>query len=279
MESSVLGIHHITAITDDPQHNIDFYVSILGLRFVKKTVNFDAPDTYHLYYGDDLGRPGTILTFFSWPGAPKGRHGTGQATTISFSIPETAISYWRERLIEHGIDVQGPTTRFDEQVLSFTDHEGLGLELVAHPRAEKGTAWTDGPVPLAHAIRGFHGITLSITRLADTAALLSQELGFRFVGEIENRFRYEVVTDGVQTMLDLLHLPRVNRGMEAVGTVHHVAWRTANDASELEWRHKLIDAGLNVTPVGSLIFSFDLLPRTKRSTLRDSYRRTGLCSR
>ena len=249
MESSVLGIHHVTAITDDPQRNINFYGGVLGLRFVKKTVNFDAPDTYHFYYGDDLGRPGTILTFFSWPGAPRGRRGTGQITTISFSIPENSLAYWRSRLIEQGVDVSGPTPRFDEQVLSFTDHEGQGLELVAHSAAERGSAWMDGPIPGEHAIRGFHSVTLSVARFVRTASVLTEQLGFHMVGKENQRSRYALRGGGMGTLVDVLDLPDGARGVQAVGTVHHVAWRTANDAHELEWQRQLINAGLHVTQV------------------------------
>ncbi len=249
MESNVLGIHHVTAITDDPQKNIDFYAGILGLRLVKKTVNFDVPDTYHFYYGDDQGRPGTILTFFSWPNSPKGQRGTGQVTTISFSIPSSASRYWQERLTRHGINVEGPTTRFEEQVLSFTDHEGLSLELVAHHGAEQGTIWTNGPVAAEYALRGIYSVTLSVTRHEATAKLLTQELGFRFVGEQGNRTRYEVGTAGDGAVVDLLNLPGAERGTESIGTVHHVAWRTANDEQQLAWRSKLSRLGLNVTRV------------------------------
>ncbi len=254
MESSVLGIHHVTAITDDPQRNIDFYSGVLGLRFVKKTVNFDAPDTYHFYYGDDLGHPGTILTFFSWPGSPHGRRGTGQVTTISFSIPETATGYWQERLTRRGINVEGPARRFDEQVLSFTDHERLALELVAHRGADLGSGWTDGPVPVEHSIRGFYGVTLSVASYEQTTALLTDLLGFRQLGEQGQRTRFAVGDAGRGTLVDLLNLPNERRGLDSIGTVHHVAWRTASDEWQLQWQHKLREAGLNVTPVMDRVY-------------------------
>ena len=249
MESNVLGIHHITAITDDPQHNIDFYAGVLGLRLVKKTVNFDVPDTYHFYYGDDLGHPGTILTFFSWPGYPKGRRGSGQATTIAFSIPESALAYWQERLGRHNIQVQGLTTQFGEQVLSFSDHEGLGVALVVPQGGERRMGWTQGPIPAEHAIRGFHSVTLSVTGSEATKKVLTQALGFRVVAEEDNRTRYEVGDSGNATLVDVLTVPGERRGVESIGTVHHVAWRTANDDEQLEWRRKLISTGLDVTPV------------------------------
>jgi len=249
MENSVLGIHHITAITDDPQRNIDFYVGILGLRFVKKTVNFDAPDTYHLYYGDDVGRPGTILTFFSWPGYPKGRRGVGQATAISFAVPESSLSYWQERFNAHDIRSEGPTSRFDEQVLSFSDPDGLALELVARPGNEQGSVWMQGPVPVEYAIPGFHGVTLSVAKLEGTETLLTQVLGFHQLAQGGKRTRYALSNMEMGTIVDVLHVPGERRGMESIGTVHHVAWRTADDEHQLEWQRRLLDLGTYVTSV------------------------------
>ncbi|TMC24121.1 MAG: ring-cleaving dioxygenase [Chloroflexi bacterium] len=250
MEQHVLGIHHVTAITDDPQRNIDFYAGILGLRFVKRTVNFDVPDTYHLYYGDALGHPGTALTFFSWPGYPMGRRGTGQVTTTSFSIPIAALDYWRARLMHYGVQFEEPVQRFDEQVLAFTDHEGLGRELVDHAGAEQRAGWREGSIPAEHAIRGFYNVTLSITRYDVTATLLTSLLGFERMASVGNRTRFSVDRDGNGgTLVDLLNLPGERRGVESIGTVHHVAWRTADDEQQLLWRKKLVEHGLNVTPV------------------------------
>jgi glyoxalase family protein len=251
MANELLGVHHVTAITGDAQRNIDFYVGVLGLRLVKKTVNFDAPDTYHLYYGDNIGTPGTILTFFAWPDAPKGVQGTGQATTISFVIAENALQYWRERLAQHGIETKEPISRFDEQVLAFTDPEGLGLELVAHKGAEQRSGWTTGPVPIEYAIRGIHSVTLSVTRKEQTVALLTQVLGFRSIGKADNRERYEVgrgENAGSGAFVDLLNLSGEAQGMVAIGSVHHVAWRTPDDEGQLQWRQKLAAIGANVTP-------------------------------
>ncbi len=251
MANDLLGVHHVTAITGDAQRNMNFYVGVLGLRLVKKTVNFDAPDTYHLYYGDNIGTPGTILTFFAWPDAPKGVSGTGQVTTISFVIAENAIPYWRERLAQHGIEAKEPTPRFDEQVLAFADPEGLGLELVAHKGAEQRTGWTMGPVPIEYAIRGIHSVALSITRKEQTVALLTQVLGFRSLAKLDNRERYEVgrgENAGSGAFVDLLDLPGETQGMVAVGSVHHVAWRTSDDEEQVAWRQKLTTIGANVTP-------------------------------
>jgi glyoxalase family protein len=249
MENNVRGIHHITAITGEPQPNIDFYVSVLGLRFVKKTVNFDVPDTYHLYYGDDAGRPGTALTFFSWPNIPKGKRGSGQVSTIAFSVLEDSLDYWRQRLSQYGVETAEPSKRFDDLVLAFNDPDGLPLELVAHASAEKGTYWSKGPVPAQYAIHGFHGVTLSVARFASTERLLTEVMGFQKVGSEGKRARYQAGDDGSGHIVDVLDQPEVPRGSESIGSVHHVAFRTANDEEQLAWRQKLIEQGANVTPV------------------------------
>lgn len=249
MDTVIPGIHHVTAICDDPQQNIDFYVGLLGLRMVKQTVNFDMPETYHLYYGDELGHPGTILTLFSWPDAPRGRRGAGQIGTIAFSIPPQSMDYWIERLSRHNLLIGGPNTRFDEQVLSLFDPDGLALELVAHSDTEKYDAWKDSSVAAEHAIRGFHSVTLMEARPEYTAALLTGGLGFQLIGQEGNRSRYKVGTEDFATRLDVLDLPDAARGIVAVGSVHHVAWRTPGDEQQLAWREKLIRLGLEVTPV------------------------------
>lgn len=251
MEQNVLGIHHVTAITGDPQPNLDFYAGILGLRFVKKTVNFDAPDTYHFYYGDEVGHPGTILTFFSWPGYRGGRRGNGQVTTTAFIVPAASFAYWRERLASYNVQIEEQVERFGEQVLAFTDHEGLGLALVAQPGAEQISGWSGGPVPAEHAIRGFHSVTLSVSRYDATVALLTRGMGFQEVGKEGNRTRFLAPAEGegIARIVDVLNLPAGQRGIESVGTVHHVAWRTANDDEQLLWRARMSELGMQVTPV------------------------------
>ena len=189
MNASILGIHHVTAIASDPQWNVDFYTGVLGLRLVKLTVNFDDPGAYHLYYGDSVGHPGTILTFFAWPGARRGRQGPGQVAVISLAIRPGALAYWLERLVHHGVRYEGPTQRFDEQVLAFRDPDGLALELVAHPGAGDRPYWEGGPVPAEHAIRGVHGVTLWEEGYELTAKLLTETLGFRLLNEQESLFR------------------------------------------------------------------------------------------
>jgi len=246
---SILGIHHVTAIAGEPQQNIDFYAGLLGLRLVKLTVNYDDPQTYHLYYGDEAGHPGTILTFFPWRDAPKGRKGSGQLTTTSFSIPLGSEGYWVERLEKHGIRFTGPTNRFDEEVISFSDPDSLNLELVAHPEAERRDGWDGGPVPKERAIRGFFGVTLSEEGYERTASLLTKTLGFSLAKEEGNRFRFRVGTGGPGALVDILCQPDSPTGLVSVGTVHHVAWRTPTDEQQVGWRDELVRAGMNVTPV------------------------------
>ena len=245
--NSIAGIHHVTAIASDPQENIDFYTSILGLRLVKVTVNFDDPTSYHLYYGDTIGTPGTILTFFSWPGAPKGWRGTGQATTVSFSIPVGSLRYWQQRLDSHRIKAETVPNRFGNELITFHDPDDLLLELVVSPDDER-KGWTNGPVPTESAIRGFHGVTLSEDGYERTASLLDT-MGFRFLQQEENRFRFRATGNGPASTVDIQCLPAARVGQVSVGTVHHVAWRTPDDDQQKQWREKLVGSGLNVTPI------------------------------
>ncbi len=250
MTQTIAGIHHVTAIATDPQKNLDFYAGLLGLRLVKKTVNFDDPGTYHFYFGDELGQPGTILTFFPWPMARRGSRGSGQATTTSFSVPEGSLDDWAERLDRAGVPREDIYRRFDEKALVFLDPDGLKLELVAHADGgEIGRPWTAGPVPAAMAIRGFHSVTLSERSLGPTVDLLTSTMGLRSAGEEGNRFRFETGEPGIGTRIDLLHTPDTGFGRIAAGTVHHVAWRVPDDLSQETWRATLADEGLQPTEV------------------------------
>ena len=198
-----MAIHHITAIAGDPQRNLDFYAGTLGLRLVKLTVNFDDPGTYHLYFGDETGRPGSILTFFPWPDGLRGRQGTGQVGTVSLAVPPLSLGYWIERLVQHGIKYDGPTRRFDEQVLEFPDPDGLLLEIVASPRVARVEPWSDGPVPAEHAVRGLHGGTIWEDGDRGTAEFLTRFMGFHQVGEEGNRLRFESASEGPGSVVDL----------------------------------------------------------------------------
>ena len=268
----VLGIHHVTAIARNPQKNFDFYSGILGLRLVKLTVNFDDPTTYHLYYGDELGRPGTILTFFPWEYIHQGWRGTGEVVTTSFLIPENAIEYWSKRFKDKGVEHSEPTKRYDnnEQIITFYDIDGLKLELVANKEAEnrKINAWKDGPIPVDYAIRGFYSVALSLDGYEGTASLLTDEMGFSKIAHEGNRFRFQLKDKfnesslknldsnedqkpihSTSSIVDIVCLPYTKPGTMGAGTVHHVAWRTPTDESQLEMRKKIIRTRLNATPV------------------------------
>ena len=249
MTSRTQGIHHVTAIAGDAQQNLDFYTGLLGLRLVKRTVNFDDPGTYHLYYGDEEGRPGTIMTFFPWKGAPRGSLGAGQTSATAFSVPEGSIGYWEERLRGAGLPVESPQARFDEEVLSFADPDGLRLELVAHTYVGDLPPWQDGPVPSAHAIRSFHGVTLLESSLEATAEILIGSLGFEPVSSWEGRHRFVSPAGGPASRVDVLVDADAGFGRIAVGSVHHVAFRIAGDEEQIRWRDESLSKGLQVTPV------------------------------
>src|SRR6266540_2013669 len=184
------GLHHVTAICGNPQTNLDFYVGVLGLRLVKKTVNFDDPSTYHLYYGDGVGSPGTILTFFPWIGVPSGRDGTGQVSAISFATDEPGLAWWEKRLKQRGVEVRGPMKRFNETYLVFADPDGLPLEIVVGASTAAVKTWDKSPVPPQFALQGFHSVTLAEAGYERTHALLTAQMGFTLISEESARFRY-----------------------------------------------------------------------------------------
>jgi glyoxalase family protein len=248
MNNIITGLHHVTALASDARQNVDFYAGILGLRMVKKTVNFDAPDVYHLYYGDETGAPGTIMTFFPFPGISKGRHGKGQMTVTSFSIPTRSLNYWMARLDRFGISYTEPQERFGSEVfIYFEDNDGLGLELVANDHDER-KGFTYGQIPSDMAIKGFYGITLTVEGYERTAGLLTGLMNHRHIADGSNRFRF--APEGqINNYVDVVCAPTAMRGLGGNGTVHHVAFATANDASQLEIREKLMKNGFNVSPV------------------------------
>lgn len=247
------GIHHVTAICGDPQANLDFYSGLLGLRLVKRTVNFDDPGTYHLYYGDGVGSPGTIMTFFAWVLPPAvradARQGTGQVTATTFHIPAPSLDYWIDRLASAAVDFDGPESRFGEPVLSVRDPDGLPLELVARAGGRLRAAWDDSPVPMEHAIRGFAGATLCLNGYERTARLLTDTMGFREVAQEGSRFRFQVGEGDDAAMIDLHCQPEGEPGRMGIGAVHHIAWRARSAEEQREWRSLLAAAGYDVTPV------------------------------
>jgi predicted esterase/catechol 2,3-dioxygenase-like lactoylglutathione lyase family enzyme len=249
MQTPLLGIHHVTAIVEEPQENIDFYTQVLGLRLVKQTVNFDDPYTYHLYYGDEQGRPGTIVTFFPWPAGRRGSRGTGQISAIAFRVPAGALGFWQERLSDIGWHFGGPEERSGAQVLSLYDPAGLLLELVEQPGEERGPASSSSDVPQDAAIRGLFGVTLTLAQVEATAAFLTERLGFRQLESGQGRWCYAIGAGMDTAVVELIGRADVPRGEVAAGSVHHVAWRVADTPALLDWQAELQRQGANVTAV------------------------------
>ncbi len=248
MPETVAGIHHVTAITGDAQRNVDFYVGVLGLRFVKKTVNFDVADTYHLYYGDWLGSPGTAMTFFAWPHLAWAPEGRGQVTVVSFAIPAGSLDHWAGRLRRLGVEASR-AIRFGTEVIALRDPDGIELQLVGESSDAGWVPWPDGPVVPEHAIRGFHSVTLCVRQEQPTAVLLTATMGFRLAGREGARARFETGAGGPGAVVDVLEAAEAPAGVEATGTVHHVAWRASTDDDQLAWREVLVGEGRQVTPV------------------------------
>jgi catechol 2,3-dioxygenase-like lactoylglutathione lyase family enzyme len=249
MTPTLPGLHHVTAITADAQKNVDFYCGVLGLRLVKLTVNFDDPGSYHLYYGDELGRPGTIMTFFAWPGGHRGRVGPPQVTATSFAVPRDSLPFWTGRLREFDIESAPIVERFGEPVLGFFDPDGLKLEIIATVSAGRlGERGSGGSVPADHRLRGFHGVSLSEEGYENTARLLTEVMGFRADGSEHNRFRYRAGGE-FASVVDLLCTPDARKGSMGAGVVHHVAFRTPDDRQQAAWRDTVVALGLNASPV------------------------------
>lgn len=257
----LLGIHHVTAIAGDPARNLDFYTRVLGQRLVKKTVNFDDPGTYHLYYADERGTPGTVMTFFPWPGARRGTPGAGQASVTQYAIPSGSAGWWRERLERLGVHASS-RDMLGEAVVDLVDPDGLRLALVETAQAETEDiselpGWTgiqDEPVEAAHAIRGFRGVTIALRHGANTADFLREVMGMTEAELADSEAstgrlrRFEFPAAGpVGGRIDLLQ--GEGPGVGGAGTVHHVAFRIADDDAELRWQSFLARRGLNVSPV------------------------------
>ncbi|WP_044640486.1 ring-cleaving dioxygenase [Risungbinella massiliensis] len=239
------GIHHITAIVGDPQVNMDFYAGLLGLRFVKKTINFDDPGTYHFYFGDDVGNPGTIMTFFPWSGAHRGRVGGGQVGWTTFVVPEGALPFWKERLREANVSVM-EEVRFGETFLQFRDGHGLQLEIVARSAGPQSN-WTAEGIPVEYAIKGFGGALLFSLRPSETGKVLEKGLGLTRVGQEGEMIRYQATGDLGQVIdLEMNPVPVGNLG---AGTVHHIAWRAKDDEDHLAWRQTIGQYGLVPTEI------------------------------
>ncbi|MCU0352528.1 MAG: ring-cleaving dioxygenase [Cytophagales bacterium] len=248
METLINGLHHVTALASGAQKNVDFYTGILGLRMVKKTINFDAPDVYHLYYGDEAGSPGTIMTFFPYGGLTRGRKGVGQLTYTAFTIPQNALSYWMDRLAKYNIPFDKPAKRFDETFIRFEDNDGLGIELVAAANDTR-RGWNGGTVPAENAITGFHTVTLHENKADGTLRLLTDVMQHRVVAQDGDYTRLAAGNGAPGSYVDVLHQPTALRGLQGAGTVHHVAFSTDSDATQLRIREQLLSAGYGPTTV------------------------------
>jgi glyoxalase family protein len=233
------GIHHVTAIAGPARRNVEFYTRILGLRLVKKTVNFDDPDTYHLYYGDETGRPGTVLTFFPWAQAAPGRLGVGEAQETVFRAPEGALGYWMHRFVEKGIAHQALEKRFGETALPFRDSDGMRLALVAAPGAEDELAWSNGEIPADMAIRGFHSVSLLLEDASPTGAILSDILGFVEIAREGSLIRFRAGESPIGAIVDLRAAGGFLPARQGAGSVHHVAFRAADDSAQAAMVDKL----------------------------------------
>ena len=248
MNQLITGIHHVTAIAGDAQENINFYMGILGLRLVKKTVNFDAPEVYHFYYGDESGNPGSILTFFPYGRLINGRHGKGILNTTTFSVALSSLDYWLERFKKFGIEFKKPIDRFHEEtVVYFEDKDGLGLELVFNDR-DKRPGYSNGDILLQYSIKGFYNVEIWEEGYERTAGLLTEQLDHKLIAEKGNRFRF-AATDSPGNYIDIFCSPDSMKGLAGSGTVHHIAFATPNHQTQSEVRLKIIKRMPNPTPI------------------------------
>jgi len=242
------GIHHITAFAGDPQRNVDFYTGILGMRMIKKTVNFDDPKTYHLYYANEYGTPGTVLTFFPEEGMSKGSHGVGMQRTTSFSVHSSSLSYWENRLEKFKVQYKNPEKRFnDEVVLYFEDPDGLGLELIFNENDTR-SGFTYGHIPLEFSIKGFYSAELLEESYELTAGLLTEQMNHFLIAEKGNRFRFGT-SDSPGSYIDIVCADDLVRGVSGSGTIHHIAFNTPSDQTHEQVREKISQRRLRPTPV------------------------------
>jgi glyoxalase family protein len=247
MSGPILGLHHITAIADNAQRNYVFYTWVMGLRMVKKTVNFDDPGTYHFYYGNENGEPGTILTFFPWEGIGKGYSGSGMATEISYSVAANSLDFWKERLNRYNVQMGESIERFGENYLLFSDPDGLPLSLVSPARPDLRKVWETAEVNADQATRGFYNVTLTLRSIDATAKVLTDILGYRLLSQEGNRYRF--ITDSIETasLIDLLEEPDKKTGRNTAGTNHHIAFRVRDEATQMSYREKVLEKGMQIT--------------------------------
>lgn len=245
----IQGLHHITAVAREPQRNVDFYRNLLGQRLVKKTVNFDVPDTYHFYYSDYSGTPGSVMTHFAWPKTRRAVRGNGTTAALAYNLPAGSLGFWQEYLKQNNIKTEPIETRFGTDVLVFDDPDGLRIELIEAAPIPGIQPWPEGPIPAAHELQGFHSATLWLDDIQPTADLLTQHMGYTFAGQETNRYRFTGAQGSTGSILDLLHRPGGNQAVFGAGSIHHIAFRVPDDETELAYQASIRQAGFGVTPV------------------------------
>lgn len=245
--NKILGLHHITAIASDAQRNYDFYTKTLGFRLVKKTINFDDPETYHFYFGNKTGTPGTVLTFFPWEGISQGRNGAGMATEIGYSVPKGSLDFWKGRFEKLNIRYVDNEETFGEKQLSFRDPDGLQLKLIETKHHDERKGWVTDEINADVAIKGFHSVTLTLNDIKATAEILTDLFGYKQVDKDSNLYRYQTDSVNNAAIVDLLEMPEAQRGINAGGTNHHVAFRVKDEADLMKMREKISAKGLQIT--------------------------------
>lgn len=247
MQNRILGLHHITAIADNANRNLAFYTQVLGLRLVKKTVNFDDPGTYHFYFGNEEGTPGTILTFFPWEGIGRGTNGSGLATHIGYSVPKGSLEFWKNRFQQFNVNFEEGEI-FGEKLISFQDPDGLQIQFIEPSTADDRKVWTTDEIKDENALKGFHNITLTLKKAEPTIKVLTDIFGYDLQKQEGERYRF--ATDAIETanLVDIIENDKIAAGRNAAGTNHHVAFRVKDDQVLMEFREKVMSAGLSITP-------------------------------
>lgn len=249
MINKILGIHHITAMASDAQRNVDFYVSVLGLRFVKKSINQDAPDVYHLYYGDEAGSPGTAMTFFPFGRASRGIRGNGEISRVGFSVPTASKDFWIDHLTKKMIAFSALERKYDNDIITFLDPDGMIIELVFSDKQTLRFPWKQGPIPVEHAIRNFFGVTMNFASLEASAAVLKDVLGFKSVLHNGNNHRFSIGEESDEAAIDVIVNPTIPFAHQSAGSVHHIAWRVKDYSAHEEWRQWVDQNGLSPTEI------------------------------
>ena len=255
--SKILGLHHITAIAGDAQRNYDFYTKILGFRLVKKTVNFDDPTTYHFYFGDEVGSPGTILTFFPWANIRQGQNGVGMATEVDYSIPKGSLNFWKTRFEKLNISYK-LSEKFGEKHIAFSDPDGLNISLIESRQKDNRKGRETDEINADVAIKGFYTVTLILNNIKGTATILTEVFGYNFLEQKENLYRYQTESVENAALIDLLEMPLASKGLNAGGTIHHIAFRVKDEETLMAFREKIVSKGLHITEKISRDYFFSL---------------------